>query len=146
MKRSSEFIPYRLVSGGPVLFVQKRTKDAPVAAGMFGMFGGQIEDGESAETALFREVREELDYEPRNVRFFGKYEHGDCEQYVFLSEVDETFETEITVLEGEYGRFLNESELKTEKVIDIDRIVFNDVFRWLNEKCMPRKKRQSISL
>ena len=54
---------------------------------------------------------------------------------MFLSEVDETFETEITVLEGEYGRFLNESELKTEKVIDIDRIVFNDVFRWLNETC-----------
>ena len=133
MKRSSEFIPYRLVNGGPVLFVQKRTKDAPVAPDMFGIFGGQIEDGESAETALFREVREELDYEPRNVRFFRKYEHGDCEQYVFLSEVDETFETEITVLEGEYGRFLNESELETEKLIDIDRIVFNDVFHWLNE-------------
>ena len=129
-----------------MLFVQKRTKDAPIAADMFGIFGGQIEDGESAETALFREVREELDYEPCNVEFFRKYEHGDCEQYVFLSEVDETFETEITVLEGEYGRFLNESELKMERVIDIDRIVFNDVFRWLNETCMPQEKRPSISL
>src|SRR5215475_865620 len=138
MKRSSEFIPYRLLNGGPVLFVQKRTKDAPFAPDMFGIFGGQIEDGESAEGALFREVREELDYEPCNVKFFRKYEHGDCEQYVFLHEVDETFETEITVLEGEYGRFLNESELKAEKVIDIDRIVFNDVFRWLNETCVPR--------
>jgi 8-oxo-dGTP pyrophosphatase MutT (NUDIX family) len=146
MMRSSEFIPYRLVGGEPVLFVQKRTKDAPVAPDMFGIFGGQIEDGESVETALFREVREELDYEPRDVRFFRKYEHGDCEQYVFLSEVDETFETEITVLEGEYGRFLNESELKSEKVINIDRIVFNDVFRWLNELCVSRNKRPGVSV
>jgi 8-oxo-dGTP pyrophosphatase MutT (NUDIX family) len=131
MKRSSEFIPYRLVNGEPVLFVQKRTKDAPFAPGMFGIFGGQIEDGESPEIALLREVHEELDYEPSDVKFFRKYEHTDCEQYVFLSEVDETFETGITVLEGEYGRFLSESELEAEEVINIDRIVFNDVFRWL---------------
>ena len=69
------------------------------------------------------------------MRFFRKYEHQNVEQYVFICEVDENFETEITVLEGEYGKFLNESELKAEKVIDVDRIVFADVFRWLNGTC-----------
>ena len=135
VKRSSGFIAYRFVNGEPFLFVQKRTIDAPVAPDMFGIFGGQIEDGESPETALVREVYEELVYRPRDVRFFRRYEHRNVEQYVFICEVDENFETEITVLEVEYGKFLNESELKAEKVIDVDRIVFADVFRWLNGTC-----------
>ena len=98
---------------------------------MFGIFGGHIEDGENPETALFREILEELAYCPRDVRFFRKYEYIDCEQYVFVSEVDESFESEITVLEGEYGTFLSESDLKAEKVIEFDKAVFNDLFRWL---------------
>ena len=100
---------------------------------MFGIFGGHIEDGESPETALFREILEELNYHPRNVRLFRKYEYINYEQLVFISEVDENFEAEIKVLEGEYGRFLSESELKAEKVIDFDKTVFNDVFRWLED-------------
>jgi mutator protein MutT len=131
MKRTSEFIAYRFMNGEPVLFLQKRTKDAPVAPGVFGIFGGQIEEGEDPETALLREVREELDYLPRNVKFFRRYEHSYVEQYVFTCKVDDNFEKEITVREGEYGRFLTQSELMAEKVIEVDRIVFDDVFRWL---------------
>jgi len=139
IRRTAEFIPYRFIDGQYCLFVQKRTKDAPLAPGMFGIFGGHIEDGESPETALFREVREELDYQPHNIRFFGKYQYIDCEQYVFVSEVDKDFEAEVRVLEGEYGKFLSESELKAEKVIEFDKIVFNDVFRWLNSLWQPLK-------
>jgi mutator protein MutT len=135
MKRSSQFIPYRRINGNYVLFVQKRTKDAPFAADMFGIFGGGIEDGETPETALLREVREELDYQPRNVRFFRRYEHTDIgfEEFVFVSEVDEVFESEITVLEGQYGRFLSERELEAETLMEVDRIVFRDLFGWLKE-------------
>src|SRR5712671_5428225 len=119
MRRTSQFIPYRFINGQCVLFVQKRSKDAPLAADMFGIFGGGIEDGESPETALFREVREELDYQPRNVRLFRKYEYIDRELNVFVSEVDEHFEDEIDVLEGQYGRFLNECELQAEKLLEV---------------------------
>jgi 8-oxo-dGTP pyrophosphatase MutT (NUDIX family) len=98
---------------------------------MFSMFGGGIEEGESPEAALFREVREELDYHPRDVIFFRRYEYSDYELNVFLSKVDECFESEITVLEGEYGTFLNEAELRAANVSEMDRTVFNDVLRWL---------------
>lgn len=131
MIRSSEFIAYRFDNSGLSLFVQKRTKDAPFAPDMFGMFGGKIEEGESPEAALFREIKEELDYRPGNVQFFRKYAHFDCEQYVFVSEVSENFENEIKVLEGEYGRFFNQSELEVEKLIVMDRIILKDVFGWL---------------
>jgi hypothetical protein len=52
-------------------------------------------------------------------------EHASFEN-VFVSEVDESFEDEINVLEGEYGRFLSESELKAE--IE-ETILFNRVVR-----------------
>jgi mutator protein MutT len=137
VKRTAEFVPYRFINGQWYLFVQKRTQDAPLAPGIFGIFGGSIEDGETPEPALFREVREELDYQPRNLRFLRKYEHLGCEQHVFVTEADEDFEGEITVLEGEYGRFLNEAELNAETLIEVDRIVLNDVFRWLKDTSEP---------
>ena len=133
MRRTSELIPYRLNNGQYCLFVQKRSKDA-IPRDIFAMFGGGIEEGESPETALFREIREELDYQPVDVIFFRTYEYSDYELNIFLSEVDERFESEITVLEGEYGRVLNEAELKAVNVSEMDRVVFNDVFRWLESR------------
>lgn len=131
-RRTSEFIPYRRINGQWYLFVQKRTADAPFAPDMFGIFGGGIDDGESPDAALFREVREELDYSPRDVHFFRKYDFEEYEINVFVSEVGENFESEITVLEGEYGKFLSEPELKAQKVLAVDWVVLNDLFRWLN--------------
>ena len=131
MRRTSELIPYRFINGQYYLFVQKRSKDPPPSPHMYGMFGGGIEEGETPEAALFREVREELDYHPRDVIFFRRYEYSDYELNVFLSKVDECFESEITVLEGEYGTFLNEAELRVVNVSEMDRTVFNDVLRWL---------------
>ena len=100
---------------------------------MFGIFGGQYEGDETPETALFREIREELDYQPISVSFFRKYEYIDWEEHVFVTEVGENFENEIRVLEGQYGRFLSEAELQAETLMGVDRIVLNDVFCWLRE-------------
>jgi mutator protein MutT len=134
MRRSSQFIPYRFINGQWFLFVQKRTKDAAFAPNMFGIFGGQHEGDETPETALFREIREELDYQPSSVSFFRKYEYIDWEAHVFVAEVGENFENEVRVLEGQYGRFLSEAELQAETLMGIDRIVLNDVFRWLRKQ------------
>ena len=133
MMRSSHLIPYRFIHGQWCLFAQKRTKDALFAPDMFGIFGGRFEGEETPEMALFREIREELDYRPQSVSFFRKYEHIDWEEHVFVDEVGENFESEIRVLEGQYGRFLSEVELQAETVMEVDRVVFNDVFRWLKE-------------
>ena len=113
------------------MFLQKRSTDAGSAQDLFALFGGGIEEGESVEVALFREIREELDYQPTNVRFFRTYQDNRYELNVFLSEVDEHFESGITVLEGEYGKFFNEAELEAVTVSELDRTVLNDVFRWL---------------
>src|SRR5581483_4882256 len=132
MKRTAEFIPYRIVDSQAFLFLQKRTIDAPFAPGLFGIFGGQIEESESPEAALFREVEEELNYRPENVTFLRKFEHYGVEQYVYLSEVDGRFETQITVLEGQYGKFLSQSQVATETIVDCDQAVLAAVFRHLS--------------
>jgi 8-oxo-dGTP pyrophosphatase MutT (NUDIX family) len=137
MRRTSELVPYRFINGQYFLFVQKRSKDVAPEPDMFGMFGGGIEEGESPEAALFREIREELDYHPRNVQFFRRYEFADYELNVFLSPAGARFDSEIRVLEGEYGRFLNESELAAVNLSAMDRTVFNDVFRWLEANVSP---------
>lgn len=38
---------------------QRRTYDAPVNAGLLGFFGGHIEDGETSDEAVRREISEE---------------------------------------------------------------------------------------
>src|SRR5690242_457615 len=120
MRRTSLLIPYRFIDAKYYLFLQKRSKDSTFGPGVFGMFGGGIEEGESPETALFREIQEELDYEPRNVSLFRQYQVSKYELNVFLSEVDEYFESEIQVLEGECGTFLSEAELNAANVSAMD--------------------------
>lgn len=50
-------ILFKLPDGRVIL--QRRTKDAPYGAGLLGIFGGWVEEGESVEECLLREIGEE---------------------------------------------------------------------------------------
>ncbi len=50
-------ILFQLPDGKFVL--QRRTKDASYGAGLLGIFGGWVEDGETADQCLIREIKEE---------------------------------------------------------------------------------------
>lgn len=41
------------------IILQRRTKDAPYGAGLLGIFGGWVEDGETPDKCLIREIKEE---------------------------------------------------------------------------------------
>lgn len=52
-------------------FLACRRASHKVSAGLWEFPGGKVEDGESAETALLREIREELDIE---IRIHGPFD------------------------------------------------------------------------
>jgi 8-oxo-dGTP diphosphatase len=84
------------------LLLQHRDGKAPTEPNRWGMFGGSIEDGESPEEAMIRELHEEIgpvaaSVHPRLVREYlaesGKY------RYVFLIELPMT--AQIVLGEGQ---------------------------------------------
>jgi 8-oxo-dGTP pyrophosphatase MutT (NUDIX family) len=128
MRKISVFVPYRLQNGKIFVYLQKRAKDAKRAPDLFGLFGGGIEENETAEEALKREIKEELNYIPKKAIPFKIYETNDRVANVFIEAVDELFEDQVQVLEGEYGKWFEAEEALNEpKLIDLDKVMIKDL-------------------
>ncbi|MFA5155635.1 MAG: NUDIX domain-containing protein [Patescibacteria group bacterium] len=128
----SILIPYRLVDNRAVVYLQKREPDAARWPDYFGFFGGGREPGEDAETALRREIQEELSFAPVGYEYFRRYEFENSILDVFILAVSDDFENRITVMEGEYGRWFTEPETVAEpKLTDHNKLVLPDVYRYL---------------
>lgn len=56
------------------LVLQRRTDDAPVAPGLLGLFGGHVEDGETPEQAMRRELAEETSIDVDSLAITGGQE------------------------------------------------------------------------
>ncbi len=103
-------------SKGEFLFYLRDDKpDIPFPA-HWDLIGGHVEVGESPEEALVREVKEELDYDLKEYRFFKKYTclSGDAYpniKYIYTGPFDLPIE-EITLLEGAWPRYFKPEEVK----------------------------------
>jgi 8-oxo-dGTP pyrophosphatase MutT (NUDIX family) len=106
------FIAYRRTSDGYEFYLQKRTQSAPTNPGLFSVFGGGIEENETPEQALLREVAEELAYTPEHAVLFSTYETAKRLGWIFVEEVGEDFESKVNVQEGEYGAFRSQAQIQ----------------------------------
>lgn len=137
MREAASYIPYRRQGDDFVVFLQRRTADAPTRPGHLALFGGGFEEGETKEQALYREVMEELAIVPKAPEFFGVYTHTVVKQ-VFIEEVDADFESRIQVLEGEYGRFCTEAEILAEPLINPHNVdILRGIFLELRSRSRP---------
>jgi 8-oxo-dGTP diphosphatase len=99
----------------------------------WAFFGGGIEENETPERALKREIKEELGIDNiEEYSFFKKYEledeKGSVEEYVFISPVRVSIsELKLELGEGRGLAFFSCEEIKKLKVPDFERIIFEDL-------------------
>lgn len=126
----SVLIPYKIKDHQVLVFLQKREKDRKVLPDHFAFFGGKLEEGESPEQALEREIKEELCFTLKEYELLGKYFFGEWSGSVYFLEVTDTFESQIKVMEGEYGKFFSQQEVLDEPmIIKEDKSIIKDLYQ-----------------
>jgi 8-oxo-dGTP diphosphatase len=100
------------------------------------LIGGHVEEGETPEEALVREVKEELDIELKEYAFFRKYEclTGDAYEntkYVYSGKINIPIE-EITLLEGERPQYFSRDEIPGVKFANIIKSIVMDYINSTN--------------
>jgi 8-oxo-dGTP diphosphatase len=79
------------------------------------LIGGHVEEGETPEEALIREVKEEIDIELEDYTFYKKYEclTGDAYEnikYIYYGKINLPIEN-ITLLEGVRPQYFSRDEI-----------------------------------
>ncbi len=101
---------------GEFLFYMRDDKPGIPFPAHWDLIGGHVEEGETPEQALKREVKEELDFDLKEFRFFKKYTclEGDAYpniKYIYSGPFDLPIE-KVTLLEGDYPRYFRPEEVK----------------------------------
>ena len=134
-RKISSLIPYKTKDNEIFVYMQKRAKDAKGLPDLFGFFGGGAEGNENPNEVLRREIKEELNFILESFTHFKKYEFNDSIQDAFSLEVGDNFDKEVTVLEGDYGKWFSEKEVLSEpKFVEDDRFVLKEFYEFLRSK------------
>jgi 8-oxo-dGTP diphosphatase len=86
MKESSSAIIMR--PSDSRVFIAKRSKNKEFSPSKWETVGGRVEEGETIEGALIREVKEELDTEIKSFKFFRNYYYDGRNFKTFIVELD----------------------------------------------------------
>jgi 8-oxo-dGTP diphosphatase len=94
------------------------------------LIGGHVEDGETPEKALVREVKEELNIKLEDYNFFRKYDCPDKDaypnvKYIYYGKINIPLE-EITLLEGDRAGYFTYEEINSVKFANILRNIVMD--------------------
>jgi 8-oxo-dGTP diphosphatase len=105
-----------------LLYLRDNKPDIPFPD-HWDLIGGHVEEGETPEEALVREVKEELDIDLKEYAFYKKYEclTGDAYEnikYIYSGKINLPIE-EITLLEGVRPQFFTREEIANVKFANI---------------------------
>ena len=98
------------------------------------LIGGHVEEGETPEEALIREVKEELDIELTDYSFFKEFLclEGDAFEnikYIYTGKINIPIE-EITLYEGQKAQYFTKEEIPDVKFANIIKSVVLDYIKY----------------
>ena len=96
---------------GQVLLQQRDDNPAIRYPGHWSLFGGSIENGESASSAVVREVREEINFEMRNFGLFREFVQNNKREFAFVGELTAEL-NELKLSEGQGMNLFYPSQLR----------------------------------
>ena len=128
MKEIAEII-FENDKGEILLYLRDNKPDIPFPD-YWDLIGGHLEEGETPEEALIREVKEELNIDLVDYTFYKKYEclTGDAYpniKYVYSGYINLPIE-EITLLEGDHPQFFTRDEIPNVKFANILKSIVLD--------------------
>jgi mutator protein MutT len=112
---------------GRVLLQQRDDNPAIRYPAHWSLFGGSIEEGETAADAVAREVKEEIDFEMRNFGLFREFVQNNKREFAFAGELTATLD-ELTLSEGQGMKFFHPSELKQLQIRPDDKDTLEQYF------------------
>lgn len=120
-----------------LLYLRDNKPDIPFPH-HWDLFGGHIEEGETPKEALIREVKEELNFDLKDFRFFRKYDCavGDVypnRKYIYIGKIDKPIE-ELSLQEGERLQFFSKDSILDIKFANILKEVIQDYLQFKRSK------------
>jgi 8-oxo-dGTP diphosphatase len=116
-----------------LLYLRDNKPDIPFPD-HWDLIGGHVEEGETPEEALVREVKEELDIDIKDYTFYKKYEclTGDAYEntkYIYSGKINLPIE-EVTLLEGVRPQYFSREEIPNIKFANILKTI---VLEYIND-------------
>ena len=116
-------------NGEFLLYLRDNKPDIPFPD-HWDLIGGHVEEWETPEEALVREVKEELDIDIKDYVFYRKYEcfTGDAYEnikYIYYGKIGVPIE-EVTLLEGVRPQYFSREEIPNVKFANILKSIVMD--------------------
>ena len=127
-----------LIANNGNVLLQHRDKNNKWNQNSWSEFGGQIEEGETPEEAVKRELKEELGIKLTNLKFFKKYrlqrQKGIYEQFVFIASINCSLESlKKQQKEGKDLALFNYEKINNLKMADYTKKLLEDFFKFFKK-------------
>lgn len=126
MTHVSILVPY---NDKKKILLQHRSAYKEKWANFWCIFGGHVEEGETPEEALYRELQEELAYVPKNPELLmvHPFPSGQGGKHVYIERIDTTQELVLDMHEAQGMGWFSMAEVFKLELIPHDREIFEKV-------------------